>query len=100
MTEPAYRPHPVWSYPLVSVFAPDKATADQIAGPGRLDTDAHLTTLLDATAAKLRLGVHRNPAALAAMDRGDGDGAHERRRAQRMQDPEFRESYDRERGNQ
>jgi hypothetical protein len=67
----AYAPDSVWAYPLVTVFAPDKATADAIAGPGRLDGVAFFYAAMDSVEAQQRLGIFGRPDLAAKVERGD-----------------------------
>jgi hypothetical protein len=68
-----YRPNggQVFMYPLIAVFAPDKAAADIIAGEGRLDGRAYNELAIDSAEAQNRLGIWGRPELAAKIQRGD-----------------------------
>jgi hypothetical protein len=62
-----------FSYPLITVFAPDKATADIIAGSwhSRRAQLAYCELAMDSAEAQNRLGIFGRPDLAAQMRRGD-----------------------------
>lgn len=68
-----YRPNGgrVFMFLLMAVFAPDMERARAIAQPGECDGLSYGFLAIDSAEAQMRLGVFADPAACAAMERGD-----------------------------